>query len=493
MNILKRPLRAVIQLCFLQQLGCSAAAAAAACDDDGYAMYVWTSGFDPNAANCNGVYPINAAGDNATCFHHNWDTPAARSKLWSSCFNPGREITRLFLSDAKHRIENDGRDALGNCDPELMALLSEAHMSGVRVYALFADSQASFSESSMAAYPNRFNANCGTDDIYFDGVAVNNEYFATIKACDAITHENTVNVAAQQDHLDKLQLAVHNAAPLPLHFSVSWNWECCSCSANKTRNLEWPAGSGITKSALAHMVDISDSVDVQVAFITPDAMASRSTPAYQYWYSKRNKSSTSRVYTLAYTNPTDDCRTSFSPHREGSATSTDSCAFGTRTEAGMYQGFDYVESRLPSMGGGIHFMNGMYGSGITSGWPVHPSDNPTPSCPARPTSAPIPTSEGGPTTSPTTGRPSSGAPPTSAPTERPSSGAPTSAPTGRPPSAPPTPPPTAKATTSTPTTVNPTTRMPTSKPTTRGPTSKPKPTTRRPTSKPATRRPTSRP
>jgi hypothetical protein len=37
----------------------------------------------------------------------------------------------------------------------------------------------------------------------------------------------------------------------------------------------------------------------------------------------------------------------------------------------------------------MHFMNGMYGSGITSGWPVHP-DTP---CPAKPTSAPIPTRE----------------------------------------------------------------------------------------------------
>jgi hydrogenase maturation factor len=38
--------------------------------------------------------------------------------------------------------------------------------------------------------------------------------------------------------------------------------------------LEWPAGSGITKSALAHiMVDIIGlRRDVQVAFVTPDAM-----------------------------------------------------------------------------------------------------------------------------------------------------------------------------------------------------------------------------
>ena len=426
MNILKRSLRAAIQLCSLTLVS----AVVAACDDDGYAMYVWTRGFDPNATHCNGVYPINNAGGNATCFHHNWETPAARAKLWSSCFNPGRKATRLFLSDAKNRIENNGRDASGICDPDLMALLAEAHRSGVRVYALFADSQASFSESAMAAYPNQFNANCGTDEIYFNDVAVNNKYFANIKACDATTNENTVNVAAQQDHLNKLQLTVNNSAPLPLHFSVSWNWECCSCSTNKTRNLEWPAGSGNTKSALAHMVDIVDSVDVQVAFITPDAMASRSTPAYHYWNSKMNKSATSRVYTLAYTNPTDDCRTSFSPHKEGSATATDFCSFGTRTEAGMYQGFDYVESQLPSIRGGIHFMNGVYGSGITSGWPVSPSNNPTPSCPAKPTSPPILTS----------------------------------GPTGRPLSAL-TASPMAKPTTSMPTTVNPTTRKPTSKPT----------------------------
>jgi hypothetical protein len=184
MNILKRSLRAAIQLCSLPL----STAVAALCDDDGYAMYVWTHGFDPNATHCSGVYHINSAGGNATCFHHNWETPATRARLWSSCFNPGREVTRIFLADAKLRIENGGRDASGSCDPDLMALLAEAHRSGVRVYALFADSQTSFSESAMAAYPNQFNANCGTDEIYFDGVSVNIEYFTNIKACNEITN-----------------------------------------------------------------------------------------------------------------------------------------------------------------------------------------------------------------------------------------------------------------------------------------------------------------
>jgi hypothetical protein len=248
-----------------------------------------------------------------------------------------------------------------------MALLAKVHWSGVHVYALFANSQALFSKSVMATYPNRFNANCGMDKIYFNRVAVNNEYFTNIKACDEITSKYTVNVAAQQNHLNKLKLTANNVAPLPLHFLVSWNWECCSCSTNKTRNLEWPAGSGNMKSTLVHMVNIVDSIDVQVAFITPDAMASRSTPVYHYWNLKANKSKTSRVYTLAYTNPTDNCRTSFSPHKEGSTSATDSCPFGMRTEARMYQGFDYVESWLPLARGVIHFMNWVYGSGITVG------------------------------------------------------------------------------------------------------------------------------
>jgi len=53
------------------------------CIDDGYALYVWTNGFNASATHCNGVYPVNKAGENATCFRQNWDSTPARERLVS--------------------------------------------------------------------------------------------------------------------------------------------------------------------------------------------------------------------------------------------------------------------------------------------------------------------------------------------------------------------------------------------------------------------------
>jgi len=346
------------------------------CEDDGYAMYVWSRGFDVSVPHCGGVYPANEDGLNATCFNHNWETQEARDRLWTSCQIPGREITRIFLSDVKSRIENNGLNSDGFCDSALLITLTEAHERGIRVYALFAVSDAAFSETYMAMYPNEFNVACGTELAYFDGVSVNNEYFTQIKGCD-----NPSNTAEQQLLLDNLQLTASNSAPLPLHFSVSWNWDCCDCSTESyaKRDVQWPAVVGEKKSALHHMVNIVDSLDVQVAYNTPSAMMSRSAASYEYWTQKINKSSTSKVYSLAYTNPTDLCQLSFSPHAKGSSTASDACNIGNqeRTEASMYAAFDAVEAQYPLLKGGIHYMNGVYGSGITDGWPMHDASTST--------------------------------------------------------------------------------------------------------------------
>jgi hypothetical protein len=341
--------------------------------------FTYCIGFNVSAPHCGGVYPADKDGLNATCFNHNWETQEARERLWASCQVPGREITRIFLSDIKSRVENNGLNSEGVCDSVLLATLAEAHERGVRVYALFAVSDAAFSETYMATYPNEFNAACGTELAYFDGVSVNNEYFSQIRDCD-----NPDNTLEQQILLDKLKITASNAAPLPLHFSVSWNWDCCSCSSQSyaTRDVQWPADGGEIKSALHHMVDIVDSIDVQVAYNTPSAMISRSAASYDYWTQKVDKSSTSKVYALAYTNPTDLCQVSFSPHAEGSSTASDVCSIGNqeRTEASMYAAFDDVETEYPLLKGGIHFMNGVYGSGITDGWPVHDALSMTRSC-----------------------------------------------------------------------------------------------------------------
>lgn len=133
---------------------------------------------------------------------------------------------------------------------------------------------------------------------------------------------------------------------------------------------------------MSHMIDIVDSFDVQVAYTKNSTMVSRTTPAYNYWDSKTGKTNSSRAYVLSYTNPTSLCQTSYSPHVIGSAATEDNCTFTTnpRTQNGMYMGFDYVESNHPTMKGSIHFMNGVYGSGITDEWPAHTMSFPIPSC-----------------------------------------------------------------------------------------------------------------
>jgi hypothetical protein len=326
-------------------------------------------GFDPTASHCGGVYPADKNGLNATCFKHNWEENSARHHLWASSMLPGRKITRIFLADVLSRIKNGGLTPSGVCDAALQTTLKQAHKRGIRVYAEFASSDAAFSEQTMANYPNEFNTACGDDEIYFDGVAVNNEYFSQVRSCS-----DQSKIALQDQFLIDLNTTTYNALPLPLHFSVSWNWDCCDCDPNNyiTRELTW---DGEKKSALQHMINIVDSVDVQVAYNTPSAMTTRAIKPYEYWLDKRasgKATPSTALYVLAYTNPNYLCQLSFSPHKEGSSRVKDECSFGgERTEVAMYDAFDTVEGALPGSKGGIHLMSGVYSSGITADWPVH--------------------------------------------------------------------------------------------------------------------------
>ena len=319
--------------------------------------------FDVDAPHCNGVYPPNMNGDNASCFRHAWDTPEARARLLAACTIPGREVTRIFLAGIRDRIRHgNGKNADGVCDPALMALLDALHAKGIAVYGLFAASNEAFSEQDFVGDLNLFNRNCGSAN--FDGASVNNEYFSSIARCGA------GNERAQRTLLDNLSNTANNAAPLPLHFSISWNWWCCDCarSTYTERLLEW---NGVTKNVVGHMIDTVDSVDVQVAWNTGNVMADRATNPYQYWNShKLGQTSTTALYVLAYTNPVSDCRLSFSPHVLGATSASDTCATGDRTEEGMFTAFDEIESELPNAIGAIHFMDGVYSSGM-SGWPRH--------------------------------------------------------------------------------------------------------------------------
>jgi len=330
-----------------------------------YGMYVWKDAFDVDAMYCNGVYPTLKTGSYASCFQHSWETPAARERLWVSCSLPEREVGRIFLSDVKRRVENDGyADSFGNCDAILITTLEEAHDNGVEVYALYAVSDAAFSEKTLVADVNRFNINCGTKTGVFDGVAINNEHFSSIKRC------KEDNTSKQIQVLQDLKTAADNASPLPLHFSVSWNWHCCKCSSKGyvSRDLLF---NGQTQNAVEHMINITDSIDVQVAWNEAGTMEKRARRPYNYWASdKAGTTSSTAFYVLAYTNPNSDCRLSFSPHVKGGMESSDECSQGNRTEAGMFAAFDEVKLSQNETRGGIHYMGGVFSTGMP-GWPKH--------------------------------------------------------------------------------------------------------------------------
>ena len=87
-----------------------------------------------------------------------------------------------------------------------------------------------------------------------DGVATNNEAYAGIKC--AVDTKRTA-------YLDNLQNIVKEAGnqtygKLLTHYSVSWNWGQCNGGKNM---ITW---NGKTQDANHHMIDIFDSIDVQV-------------------------------------------------------------------------------------------------------------------------------------------------------------------------------------------------------------------------------------
>lgn len=119
------------------------------------------------------------------------------------------------------------------------------------------------------------------------------------------------------------------------------------------------------------MIDITDSIDVQVAWNTGSTMEKRSRRPYDYWSSdKAGTTSSTAFYVLAYTNPNSDCRLSFSPHVKGGTESSDTCSTGNRTEAGMFAAFDEVHLSQTQTQGGIHYMSGVFSTGMP-GWPKH--------------------------------------------------------------------------------------------------------------------------
>jgi len=92
-----------------------------------YAMYVWTTGFDVDVPNCNSTDVLRTWDTSSACFTHTWDTASKREWLWDTVNNPGREVSRIFVSGMKTALQAAFDN--GNCDglENIKALMEEGH------------------------------------------------------------------------------------------------------------------------------------------------------------------------------------------------------------------------------------------------------------------------------------------------------------------------------------------------------------------------------
>lgn len=173
--------------------------------------------FDADTEFCSGVYLPSKTANYTSCFQHSWETVAARERLWA-CSLSGREIRRIFMSDVKGRVKYKGyADEFDNCNALLITTLIEARENRVEVYALYATSDANFSKKNFVANIHKFNINCESETAAFDGVAINNDHFSSVK------EYNLDNTIKRIQVLEDLNTAAGNASSLPLHYSVVWN------------------------------------------------------------------------------------------------------------------------------------------------------------------------------------------------------------------------------------------------------------------------------
>lgn len=103
-----------------------------------------------------------------------------------------------------------------------------------------------------------------TDQEKFDGVAVNNEAYAAIK-CSSDLNQRTTYLDRLQEIHDGAQKQRHGR--LLTHFSVSWHWGQCN---GQSQPFLW---RGKTSDASHHMIDIFDSIDVQVNWFNVDLVS----------------------------------------------------------------------------------------------------------------------------------------------------------------------------------------------------------------------------
>ncbi|KAL3890002.1 hypothetical protein ACJMK2_002344 [Sinanodonta woodiana] len=320
-----------------------------------YSTYVWTTSFDNTVSGCDETkFLAWDSASNPECFTHSWNTEAKRTWLWNTCNVTGAEIKYVYLSDLKNALKAAWLN--NNCQTSDINLVrttvADGHtkVPGLKLYALFADSDLAVTEKTRVRYVVYYNDHCAQSaQERIDGVAVNNEAYAGIKCSDNTTRTTYLNNL----NTIKTEAALQLNGTLLTHYSVGWHWGLCN-------DLHDPITfNGKTADAVVHMIDIFNSVDVQVgAIIFPD-IADRMVIA-QYNYAVNISKP---IFTTVYTNKVSICGTSFFPV---------TCNKGTHTEAGMLDIF----SQFGSNGIGqakpcIHYFRGIYSTGGNSDWPKH--------------------------------------------------------------------------------------------------------------------------
>lgn len=326
-----------------------------------YAMYVWTTGFDHNVPGCDKAKFLewNTKGP---CFTHVWNTKAKRDWLWATCNLHGREVDTIFVSDVHHNLKKayDTGDCTSAAIATVKDMLVEGHtkVSNLKIYGLYAVSDIAVSEKDLVKYIVYYNDVCARSDIErFDGIATNNEAYATIK-CG--------NMNERLKYLDNLQAIVTEARKqkhgvLLTHYSVSWHWGICH---GVVSNMTW---NGKTSDVTHHMIDIFDSIDVQVGYIIYPAISDRMKIAGYDYAMSINKP----IFTTSYTNKDSPCQITFFPD--------DSCRIKGHNETAMFSIFDgFPANGISYARPCIHYFRGIYSTGGYPGWPVHDGSNHSP-------------------------------------------------------------------------------------------------------------------
>ncbi|VDI51780.1 Hypothetical predicted protein, partial [Mytilus galloprovincialis] len=132
-----------------------------------------------------------------------------------------------------------------------------------------------------------------------------------------------------------------------------WHWGRCG-STQKLITY-----NGKTQDAVRHMIDIFDSIDIQVGYITFPQISDRTKLAgYQYALDTSKE-----IFVTLYTNKGDPCQTTFFPSP---------CNKGNHTEAGMFDVFDnFKNNGIEHASPCIHYFRGIYSSGGNPDWPKH--------------------------------------------------------------------------------------------------------------------------